>query len=71
MMMNNRWKEQMAKTFIVKCSQKLDDGDIALIEEYSPNDSWVDMFEVIAQYAERAISKSYVDSFTITVEIKR
>lgn len=56
-------------TFIVKCSQKLNDGDTALVEEYSPNDSWADMMEVISQYAERAISKSYVESFTVTVKI--
>lgn len=55
--------------FIVKCSQKLNDGDTALVEEYNSN-SMVDVNDIIQQYAERANSKSYVDSFSITVEIK-
>lgn len=56
--------------FIVKCSQKLNDGDTALVEEYNSN-SEIDINDIISQYANRAISKNYVDSFTVTVEIKR
>lgn len=55
--------------FIVKCSQKLNDGDTALVEEYNSN-SMTDVNDIISQYASRAASKSYVDSFTVTVEIK-
>ena len=56
--------------FIVKCSQKLNDGDTALVEEYNSN-SEADINDIIQQYAKRAIEKSYVDSFSVTVEIKR
>jgi hypothetical protein len=54
--------------FKVTCSQKLDDGDTALVEEYNSN-SLTDINDIIGQYAERATSKSYVDSFTVKVEI--
>lgn len=56
--------------FNLKCSQKLDDGDTALVEDYVVYTS-SEVNEIINQYAERAISKTYVDSFTVTVEIKR
>lgn len=54
--------------FTVNCSQKLDDGDTALVEEYKSN-SEADINDIIQQYAHRAISKNYVDSFTVTVKI--
>lgn len=56
--------------FNIKCEQKLNDGDTALSEEYSVTTEQ-DVNEVIAQYAARAISKSYVDSFSVKVEIVR
>ena len=56
--------------FKVTCSQKLDDGDTALVEEYNSN-SLTDVSDIISQYASRAADKSYVDSFTVKVEIKR
>jgi len=55
--------------FNVTCSQKLNDGDTALVEEYCSN-SEADVNYIIQQYAKRSIEKSYVDSFTITVKIK-
>lgn len=55
--------------FKIKCNQKLNDGDTALCEEYKSN-SEADMNDIIQQYAKRAIDKNYVDSFTVTVEIK-
>jgi len=56
--------------FLVKCSQKLDDGDTALNEEYNAETEF-DVIEIIQSYGARATEKRYVDSFTITVEIKR
>lgn len=56
--------------FKITCSQKLDDGDTALVEEYNSN-SEADINDIVQQYAKRAINKNYVDSFTIKVEIKR
>lgn len=56
--------------FTVKCSQKLNDGDVALIEEYNSN-SENDINDIIQQYASRAIEKNYVDGFSINVEIIR
>lgn len=56
--------------FIVKCSMKLNDGDTALSEEYFEYKA-EEMNEIIKQYAERAVDRTYVDSFSITVEIKR
>ena len=55
--------------FKITCSQKLDDGDTALVEEYNSN-SLTDINDIISQYASRAIDKRYVDSFTVKVEIK-
>lgn len=56
--------------FTIKCSQKLDDGDTALVEEYNSN-SEADINDIISQYSNRAINKNYVVSFSVTVEIKR
>lgn len=56
--------------FNVKCSQKLDNGDTALVEEYN-NISEAEVADIMGAYHIRAVSKSYVDSFTIVVEIKR
>jgi hypothetical protein len=56
--------------FNIKCSQKLDDGDTALIEEYRDVNS-SDVAEIMTTYYQRSASKSYVDSFKIEVEIKR
>lgn len=56
--------------FTVICSQKLDDGDTALVEEYNSN-SLTDVNDIISQYAARSADKNYVDSFTVKVEIKR
>lgn len=56
--------------FKVTCSLKLNDGDTALVEEYNSN-SLTDINDIIGQYANRAIDKSYVDSFTVKVEINR
>jgi hypothetical protein len=56
--------------FIVTCSQKLNDGDTALIEEYNSN-SLTDVNDIISQYSSRSADKNYVDSFTVKVEIKR
>ena len=55
-------------TFTVKCSQKLNDGDTALVEEY-PNVDKYDVVDIMNTYYQRAASKSYVDSFIITVDI--
>lgn len=57
-------------TFKITCSQKLDDGDTALVEEYQ-SDSLPDINDIISQYANRSADKSYVDSFTVKVEINR
>jgi hypothetical protein len=60
----------MAKelSFNVKCSQKLDDGDTALVEEYRNVDKY-EVTDIMTTYYQRSSSKSYVNSFTITVEI--
>lgn len=56
--------------FNVKLSQKLDDGDTALVEEYRDLDE-TEVAHVIGAYQLRVMSKSYVNSFTVKVEIKR
>ncbi len=56
--------------FNITCSQKLDDGDTALVEEYRNVDVY-DMRDIIDHYERRAIDKSFVVSFSINVEIKR
>lgn len=56
--------------FNVKCSQKLDDGDTALVEEYN-NLTEDEIGEIVESYHDRATSKSYVVSYNITVEINR
>lgn len=56
-------------SFNVKCSQKLDDGDTALVEEYHHVDRY-DVMDIVQEYHRRAISKSYVMSYTIIVDIK-
>jgi hypothetical protein len=55
--------------FNVTLSQKLDDGDTALVEEY--RDCQEDEVpDVISNYHARAASHSYVKSYTAVVEIK-
>ncbi len=56
--------------FNVKCAQKLNDGDTALVEEYCNVDKY-DVANIINEYYARSAEKSYVNSFTINVEIKR
>lgn len=56
--------------FNVKLSQKLDDGDTALVEEHRDLNE-TEVSHVIGSYQLKAMSKSYVDSFTVIVEIKR
>ena len=56
--------------FNVRCSQKLDDGDTALIEEHN-NVSETEVCDNMGSYHVTAVSKSYVESFTFIVEIKR
>lgn len=53
--------------FNIKCSQKLDDGDTALVEEYRGVDV-DDVAAIMSTYHLRSC-KSYVDSFKIEVEI--
>lgn len=57
-------------TFNVKSSQKLDDGDTALVEEYTNVDKY-DVADIMAACQRKATYVSYVTSFTITVEINR
>lgn len=56
--------------FNVKCYQKLDDGDTALVEEYNNVDKY-DVVDIMTTYYQRSAEKSYVDSFNINVEIIR
>lgn len=56
--------------FNVTCSQKLNDGDTALREEYKNVDKY-DVANIISEYYKRSAEKSYVDSFSINVEIIR
>lgn len=61
---------RLVENFTVRCSQKLNDGDTALSEEYAA-ETEQDVNDIISQYGARCIEKSYVTSFNITVEIKR
>jgi hypothetical protein len=45
--------------FIVKCSQKLNDGDTAIVEEYHV-DSEDDINKVIIQYTQLSVTRRYV-----------
>ena len=55
--------------FNIKLSQKLDDGDTALTEEY--RDCQEDeVMDCISNYHARAASKSYVVSYNVLVEIR-
>lgn len=63
-------KGAMPMRFNVKCSQRLDDRDTALVEEY-PGVSEADADVIIKQYQARSIERSYVESFTISIEIIR
>lgn len=60
----------MAKelTFNVKCSQKLDDGDTTVVEEYINVDKY-DVADIMVECQRKATYVRYVSSFTITVEI--
>jgi hypothetical protein len=50
----------------IRCSQKLDDGDTALIEEYRDVTQY-DAPNVIEEYYKRAFSHSYVVSVSIEI----
>lgn len=53
--------------FNIKLSQKLDDGDTALREDHD-NVAEYYVQDIIAEYAKRAMSHSYVVSYTALVE---
>lgn len=55
--------------FDITLSQLLDDGDTALVEEYHHVDG-NDIPDIIAQYHERCVARSYVVSYTAVVTIK-
>lgn len=52
--------------FNIKLSQKLDDGDTALVEEHR-NIAAYYVQDIIAEYAQRSMSKHYVESYTAMV----
>ncbi len=54
-------------TFNIQLHQVLDDGDTALREEHR-NVAERDVQAIIAEYAQRAMSHSYVCSYTAVVE---
>ena len=55
-------------TFNVTCSQKLDDGDTALIEEHRAVDQH-DLLLIIKEYQSRSASHDYVVGCNISIDI--
>lgn len=53
--------------FNIRLSQKLNDGDTALREDHDNVDEYY-VQDIIAEYAKRAMSHSYVVSYTAFVE---
>ena len=53
--------------FNIRLSQKLNDGDTALREDHDSVDEYY-VQDIIAEYARRAMSHSYVVSYTALVE---
>lgn len=53
--------------FNIKLSQKLNDGDTALVEEHRAVDEYY-VQDIIAEYGKRAMSHSYVVSYTALIE---
>lgn len=55
--------------FDITLSQRLDDGDCALLEEHKDVDGYY-IADLINEYHNRAVSHSYVKSYTVIVTIK-
>jgi len=58
----------MAK-FHITLSQRLDDGDRALVEKHTNIDGYY-VADIISEYHNRAVAHSYVDSYSVLVEIE-
>jgi len=52
----------------IKLSQKLDDGDTALVEEHRDVDEF-DVTGIVGEYYRRALSHSYVVSVTVVITL--
>lgn len=55
--------------FNITLSQRLDDGDRALVEEHTNVDGYY-VADIISEYHNRAVAHSYVVSYTAVVTIK-
>lgn len=52
----------------ITCSQLLDDGDTALVEEHHDVEEY-DVQDIADEYRKRAFSHAYVESVTISITV--